>query len=608
MMRWFGLSALLWLLSACDVTSVMEAPDTIARNECQSNADCGGGTCSDQRCRSTTPALQSVLFEVTPPADGSDFAGVQFLIPNPDLSKAEGDLSLALGSISQVVGRVTAEGRKCPLEFVGDVGNLATTSDFSVPARVSLMPTSSALGLYSPRVVVQSSLIGGSYWGFSMSIAPGMYDIYVEPGPQPDQKCPVPPQLLRGQELLPGTPSLKIGLPEPSLFEFHVTWPLRDGALNGWTVDMLDPESGRVISSRVPVALAKGSRTDYVARLSYNPVVGVGPASTRQRDQLLRLSPPDGLPEDVALPTVLLARSALGLFSADRGTLSEFSSLPTAVHVRGQVTSGDTSTPVAATVTLVAQKITGIDPGVLASFVRTVNVGNDGKFDVHLLPGTYLVSTVPQASLDPRETAPRAGDTREWIVPSTPDEQAGRVIQLREALMVSGQVLDASGDPVVSAQVQAVASPLSVQTDALQRSLTGAPFVPRASAGDVSSGGEFSLKTDPGTFDISVRPNANTGFAWLVMPNVPVTFLKNGVGLKSITMPLPVSYRGTVTQSVDGPAVPGALVRAYVYLKAGEYTPEASGADSVVQVAETRADKFGAFDVLIPAELNRLPD
>ena len=270
MKRWAALTALLCSLSACDVASVQEAPDTIAHNECKSTGDCSnGGICIDLQCRSSSTVLQSVLFEVTPPADGTAIAGVQFLVPNEQLGPADSDTSLQLGSVSQVVGRVTAAGRKCTLQFVGDLGIVATAVDSSVPARLSLTPTTGALGLYSPRAVVQSSLIGGGvYWGFTANIAPGTYDIYVEPRPQADQTCPVPPQLLRGQALMFGTTSLQIALPEPSLFEFHVSWPLGDGALNGWTVDMLDPETARVISNRVPLALARGSKTDYVATVS----------------------------------------------------------------------------------------------------------------------------------------------------------------------------------------------------------------------------------------------------------------------------------------------------------------------------------------------------
>jgi len=609
MMRWLGLTPLLCLLAACNVASVQEAPNTIVHNQCESAGDCPGGACVAKQCRSSTTALQSMLFEVTPPADGTAIAGMQFLVPNDHMDQGDSEASLVLGSISPVTGKVLAEGRKCVPKFVGELGIAAKADDLSVPARVSLTPSSAALGLYSPRTVVQSNLIGDSYWGFSATIAPGTYDVYVEPRPQPDQLCPVPPQVLRSLDLQRGT--LKISLPAPSLFEFHVTWPAGDGKLDGWTVDMLDPASGLVISNRVPLALGAGGKTDYVANLTYSPVLVAGKPSTGQRDQLLRLSPPEGSPERVALPTVMMARSALGLFSAVRGTFSNFSFLPTPVHVHGQVTSRNTPIPVGATVTLVATKITDIDSGVLASFVRTANVGDDGQFDVHLLPGTYRVSTVPKATLDASRgnATPLAADARDWIVPKTPEEQAGKVIELGDALPVTGEAYDATDhSPVATAQVQAVASPLSIRASALQQSLTGAPMVPRSSAGEVGDRGEFSLKTDPGTFDISVRPDPNTGFAWLVLPNVAVTSSSSGVSLGRINMPLPFSYGGTVTESDTGRAVPGALIRAFIYLKGGAYTDDVSVADSVLQVAETRAGKEGLFDLLIPAELNRLPE
>jgi hypothetical protein len=605
MTRRLGILPLCWLLFACDVASVREAPSAIARNECQSPADCGGGACVDFQCRgrTTDATLQRLLFEVTAPANGSPIGGVQFLIPK-DLSKE--DASLVLGPISHVAGRVTAEGRACELKFVANDKTLLKADDSSVPARVSLIPTSSALGLYSPRAVVQSDTIDMARWGFSATISPGNYDIYVEPRPQPDQSCPVPPQLFLGQAILAGTLPLTIGLTEPSVFEFHV---VSDAQLSGWTVDMLDPVSGRVISNRVPLALVPKSTTEYVTTVSYSRVV-VGGEANAQQDQLLRISPPDGLPRDQPMPTVLLARSALGLFSAGRGTFTELTSLPTAVHVHGQVTRSETPSPASATVTLAATKITGINPGVLASFVRTLSVDADGQFDVYLLPGTYRVSTVPLSSLEPSpdNEFPVTADTREWLVPSMPLEQAGKVIALNNAVPVSGRVVGASGAPVANAQVQAVASPLSIQSDVLQEALLGPPFVPRASAAAASGDGNFSLNTDPGTFDITVRPNANTGFAWLVMPGVALSGV--GRGLKQISMPLPIAYRGTVnTPRAEGAdVVPGALIRAYMYLQGGDqYTPDVSKADSVLQVAETRADEEGVFEILIPAELNRPP-
>src|SRR6188768_2444225 len=98
MMRWLALLPLCCSLCACDVVSVREAPSPIARNTCETTADCGGaGLCSDaKQCRAKTPTFQNVLFEVTPPDDGSAIAGVQFHV---DANLRDGDADLDLGLI-----------------------------------------------------------------------------------------------------------------------------------------------------------------------------------------------------------------------------------------------------------------------------------------------------------------------------------------------------------------------------------------------------------------------------------------------------------------------------------------------------------------------------
>jgi len=117
----------------------------------------------------------------------------------------------------------------------------------------------------------------------------------------------------------------------------------------------------------------------------------------------------------------------------------------------------------------------------------------------------------------------------------------------------------------------------------------------------VGGDGTFRFTVDAGTFNISVRPMPSTGFGWLVIPGVAIGTLEQGnagLSLNEQQAPLPVAYRGTV-------ALPGgALIRAYVYMSGGVYTSDPSKADSVLQVAETRAEASGSYEVLIPAELN----
>ena len=121
--------------------------------------------------------------------------------------------------------------------------------------------------------------------------------------------------------------------------------------------------------------------------------------------------------------------------------------------------------------------------------------------------------------------------------------------------------------------------------------------------------GNFALSSDSGTFDFSVRPQAGTGFAWLVIPSLGVATSPNsiaGTSLGDLRSHLPVGYSGQVTVPGIG-GVPGALIRGYIYMSGGAYTTDSTRADSVLQIAETRSDETGAYELLIPAALNAAP-
>jgi hypothetical protein len=164
---------------------------------------------------------------------------------------------------------------------------------------------------------------------------------------------------------------------------------------------------------------------------------------------------------------------------------------------------------------------------------------------------------------------------------------------------------------MTGAQVQAVASPASIVTDVLHQALGETTSVPRAGSGTVDSGGGFKVKVDTGSYDFSVRPRASSGYAWLVIPGLPVADASNGVGLNTLNLPLPLTYHGTLTVPGATPdmltPVPGASISAFIYMKAGAYTADDANADSVLEIGETRSDDTGGFDLLIPAALNAPP-
>jgi hypothetical protein len=606
-----GLCAL-WALSACNVASVQEQPNVVPQNQCMRDSDCAVGSCGGTgTCRAAKGTFDTILFEISPPADASSIAGVQFLKPVKDVLQSEGMLDLQLDLVAHVSGEVTTSPDYCTPKFLDPATGktLVSASDRSIPALVTILPSTAALGLFSSPVAAQATIPDQISWSFRLNVPQGDYDIYIQPQHQPTAECPVPPQLLRAHAIN-GTVNLNVALPVPQTFEFDVSWPLADGGLDGWSVDMLDPISGRAISNSVPL-VPKSNHAEYVANLAYLPVVG----DTTKVEQFVRLSPPDG----VTAPVLLFARSALGLFSASSGTIDQLTSLPTSVHIAGQVTARVTPAPVAATISLVATKLIGIDPGILASFVRTVSAGPDGTFELDVLPGTYRVSAVPSGSATSLETFAEANTI--WDVGTSPDVQAGKVIELNDTLPINGDALDPSGRiDMTGAQVQAVASPASIATDVLHQALGETAYVPRAASTTVGADpalkdlAAFKLGVDTGTYDFSVRPRASSGYAWLVTPSLPVgttPTTSNGSGLGRLILPLPVVYSGNLTvpgaTADSSSAVPGALISAYLYMKGGAYTADPTEADSVLQIAESRSDATGAFEILIPAALNAAP-
>jgi hypothetical protein len=353
----------------------------------------------------------------------------------------------------------------------------------------------------------------------------------------------------------------------------------------------VDPVSGRVLSRLAGLeesADAVVGRT-YRALLEYSPVIEEGAAVG---NELVRLSPPEG----AAAPAVFIERSALELLEPGTGVMTHFNGLPSVVELAGHVTVAGSAEPSRATVSLVATDILELEPGVLGSYQRTVEVSEDGRFRVEVLPGTYRVIAVP-----PVETGLAAAEAV-WEVGVQPEVQEGRAIELAGGASIEGIVLGPGANPATGASVHAVPSPSAARKNVLSQALGDKPFLPRATTAVAGDRGQFQIVADPGTFDVSIRPPEGAGFAWMVRPNVLVP--ATGQDLGSITLPLPLSYRGRIT-SPDTGSVSGALVRAYLFMDAsGSYTTDAEQAAAVVQLAETRADEAGDFHLLIPARLN----
>jgi hypothetical protein len=616
------------LLSAagCQVTALDAASTVDVINQCSGDTDCGTGVCKSGRCMAKQGYFSTMLVEISPPVSGDPlFAGVDYL-QRLDGLDLEGDHRvIELARPAQITGTVSfepyavgADGESCALEFLAEDPSLSMlASAEGIPVAVSFIPSDRLLGIastkYSAEVDTSAYEAATPFQApplsFGVEVPPGDYDIYVQPRAAAEGGCDIPPTLLRRFDVKANDLLLGLDLPPPASFALVVKWPLtgQQPSLEGWKVDMLDPVTGRVISTQGTL-VHEPSLSGYYTRVSYSPVT-----LDEDESELVRLAPPEG----VDAPTVILARSVLELFSPGSGVIDQFVGYPEPVQIQGQITVAGEAEPTTGTVTVVSSSLEGVGEGVFASYVRSVEAGEDGTFELSLLPGKYQVYATPSGGSEPSSSGvpvrTSAASQTEWVIGASPTVQAGKTIELLPPAHVTGTANLPGGAPASGATVVAVASPKENQVDLLTQAAQGdLAFAPAAQSAIVAGDGTFDVQADPGVYAVSVRPPEGSGFAWYVasqfrvQPAASSELLVQRLGTPNV--PLPVSYTGRVVVPIDQETsvpIADALLRAYVYLDAeGNYSGDPTKAVSVVQIGETRADGDGNFELLIPANLN----
>jgi hypothetical protein len=604
------LSVLALFVAGCSFTEIPPPPGSVAVNECEEDSDCGNGRCRNDMCVASTTSLSTLLIEVTPPTNVADVGGMAFYT---SVNAPRGNL--AIGPAGTVTATIAAE-VAATCKFQGPSPDSEyPPSDGTIPARILFLPSQRALGIAVPTYGGTTGPGAGSpaarpYTG-TISVPPGTYDMYIEPRPVrlPGTvtigECDVPPLLVRGQEIT-GSLALAVALPSRTTFELRLRGPAGDASLAGWAVDVLDFDSGRVLSATSVLAFDQAT-SEYSATVAFVPaqVVSDGelkPDPDRTGTEIFRVSPP----KDVVAPSFFFSRKGLGIFSDNvvidltpaSGFLPGNPLLPPNAAIEGQTTELDTGIPVAAAVTLTATQIDGASDN--ASFITTIQVDQEGKFAASVPPGLYTVRATPPPALG----LAAAEDT--WEIRSTLGDgevQAGKTIELAKAPFVWGEAT-ANGAPVFGATASTVVSPRNVKTNVIERTLEAPPLVPRTSSDLIGGDGGFDVPVDPGLYDFFIQPEARARFPWLVLPSIEVP--TGGLNLGRRRVSLPYVYRGNVIVDATTTRVPGALIRAYVYVTAdGTYTSIAGDSVAVVPVAETRADDDGAFELLIPASLDK---
>jgi len=614
-------------LQGCAVTEVPPLASTIANNTCEDSSTCGGGRCSGDICVAGSGTLDAILLEVTPTASTS----TQGLADLAYYTRVGGMLSkeITLSPPVNLRGRVVLSADDCTPTFIGSDGTRTDTVERTIPVRATFTPNVLRAGwadvvqriaglpsrTYRSFAVDPRTVEGGKH-EFSVWLPPGFYDVYIEPLPTLGDivpgECQIPPRLLLRQEVKV-TGTLELNLGPPTTLSFPIRWPTP--SLDHWTVQVIDETSGRILSARSELVfgqeLDENGRALYQASVKYVPVQA---AETEMVGMLVRLVPP----VDSIAPTVIGALSVIAglrfpgldepVGEPGSGGIALSAPLPAPVKVEGQSVEGLTTRAVPAAVTLTATRLEGMDQCCFGSFVRSVQADEGGLFSVVLPPGDYLVDAYPTADSSDctaDDCAKLAAVRTTWQVGATPEVQAGKVIAFPPAPKITGTALSAGGSVVSGASVRANSSPFNIPSDLWNRLDGRGSTVPSAIAGLVEKDGTFVLSADPGVFDLFVQPDPSTRFAWYVRPLVPVS---GPLALGRVTLPLPVPIAGRV--SIEGSSEPtaSALIRAYVFLtRDGEYTATPPTDGAVVQIAETRTDDAGNYELLIPAGLDSRP-
>lgn len=556
-------------------------------NSCYVGAPCQGGFCNEAGfCQAHEPGLSALLLEITPPADAGPIAGVRFTRFVDALGDEGESLDIELDHISHIEARVLAsqlDEDACVPVAAGTAS--AVASDGTLAARLTLVPRERLLGLPNPAHSTEQSPGEDASYQLSLDVPPGSYDLYVEPLGA-DGDCERPPYLVLDQALAAGDVELELNLPTPQPLALVLRLPGYVDVLRGWTVDIVERQTGKVLSNRVVLRDPVGDDggLEYSAALAFAQVEGDG---ARAATELVRLVPPDG----VTAPTLYFERTVVELFQDGQALVDQLTSLPVSVAYTGRVNRKGTAKPAPGAVTLVATELGGISPGVVAAFSRTVHTDEEGVFGLDLLPGKYQVLLKPiDGDLSQTLT--------ELTVSAGMGNQAGKVLEVGKRTNVAGSLKTASGAPVLGVPVEAYPPSVAVQLDVLSRARGALAIAPRAEVSGQASSGTFSLLADPGVFHVIARPETASGFAWGL--RLGVTVEGADLGLADIVLLPPFVLEGRVTSGDIGP-VPGALVRAYAYVSGQEFAGRAEDASSLVLVGEARVDESGRYRLLLPS-------
>lgn len=608
-----------WWSMGCFSLEVPPEPEPSNVNACESDGDCGAGTCWAGICSGEETQLSALLLEITPPTTQERFQG----------SRTYHALSLK--------GRGPSEHEvmiKYPGTVRGDVGLSFGAADCRPsPVRVSFVPVESHLGLdtlhYTTLSEVGTAIVDKKHVDthrYTLSGLPeGIYDVYLEDAKLVDNsqrpECEVAPQSIRSLQISSeeGASRYVRDLTQTQARSLRVVVP-GSSSFAGWEVDVIHPVTRERLSSRATLPIVADDTAGASVSLRLSRVSGTDNIGANR--ELLRLSPPG----TVSAPTVTMVLAGLEVFQPGEALVPALGKLPEPVTYRAWVWRSANGGNVEGEVRFTALALDAIPAGINTTLERRAKIV-EGLLEVQLPPGRYRARVIPDAG---SELSHHETEITVWSPPSGETDsgrsQSGHVIVIPAASTVRGRVSYRNQGPPKGTQVFA-------------RSIEGWPAplwrpptrsLPGASA--LVERGRFELAgltcrdcDVGGEYNVVVKPSELSGLPWAISVSQRVTGAS--VVLPDIRLELPRVVTGSLSVNTGvGPVVlPRVSMRAWALIgkdgrplaetglpRCSELSPEVvealpNCAAQAVEVASTRTADDGSFVLLLPQGLS-LPE
>ncbi|MEY4582551.1 MAG: hypothetical protein RL701_7254 [Pseudomonadota bacterium] len=213
-------------------------------------------------------------------------------------------------------------------------------------------------------------------------------------------------------------------------------------------------------------------------------------------------------------------------------------------------------------------------------------------FCTSLVPGDYTIVISPPANLNCELFAERR------LIKSV-EADIPEVLQLHSPATLSGSVLSPDNVPIANASIDLLAlGQTSIKLAENDRSVL--PYN-RSRQITSSSTGVFDLPVDLGSYDMIIKPPAQSNYAWRILYGVEVGSRGTGFGTR-LYLSAPVVVSGQlsyVDNSMRDQSLGSAEVHAYTLVDEGTPT------ERRVEIARGQSDASGKVTLLLPAQLQK---